>query len=128
MNRLNLEIFGEDIGCCFTLISGVTITFDSGIGSCINVAFGSISFSSWHSSGTGGVVSSIGISGTSILGFSGVAIIFSGVVISGDGRVTFSCSSTTIGIGFSSTEGGGSCGGLFVLDEILRPLRCGLWE
>lgn len=128
MNRLNLEIFGEGVGCCFTLISGVTVTFDfgSGIGSCIKVAFGVKGFSSGHASGTGGVVSSIGISGTSTLGFSGVMIIFSGTVISGDGRITFSCSSTTGGIDFSSTEGGGSCGGLFVLDEIFRPLRCGL--
>ena len=126
MNRLNLEIFGEGVGCCFILISGVIVTFGSGIGSRIKVAFGMKSFSSGHTSGTGGVVSSIGISGTSTLGFFDVMIIFSGTVISGVGRVTVGCSSTTRGISFSSTEGGGSCGGLFVLDEIFRPLRCGL--
>ncbi len=128
MNRLNLEIFGEGVNCCFTLISGVIVTFGfgSGIGSRIKVAFGMKSFSSGHTSGTGGVVSSIGISGTSTLGLSGVMIIFSGTVISGVGRVTVGCSSTTGGIGFSSIGEGGSCGGLFVLDEIFRPLRCGL--
>jgi len=126
MNRLNLEIFGEGVGCCFTLISGVIVTFGSGIGSIIKVAFGVNGFSSGHTSGTGGVVSSIGISGTSTLGFSGAMIIFSGTVISGIVRVTAGFSSTTKGIGFSSIGEGGSCGGLFVLDEILRPLRCGL--
>ncbi len=126
MNRLNLEIFGEGIGCCFTLISGIIVTFGSGIGSRIKVAFGVNGFSSGHTSGTGGVVSSIGTSGTSILGFLGVTIIFSGTIISGDGRITFGCSSTIRGINFSSTGEGGSCGGLFVLDEIFRPLRCGL--
>jgi len=126
MNRLNLEIFGEGVGCCLTLISAVTVTFGSLIGSRIKVAFGVKGFSSGHTSGTGGVVSSIGTSGISILGFLGVTIIFSGTMISGDGTVTFGCSSTTEGIGFSSTGEGGSCGGLFVLDEIFRPLRCGL--
>ncbi len=125
MNRLNLEIFGEGVGCCFTLISGVIVTFGSGIGSLIKVAFGVNGFSSGHTSGTGGVVSSIGISGTSIFGFLDVMIIFSGTVISGDETITVGCSSTGE-IGFSSTGGGGSCGGLFVLDEIFRPLRCGL--
>jgi len=126
MNRLNLEIFGEGVGCGFTLISGVIATFGSGIGSRIKVAFGMKSFSSGHTSGTGGVVSSIGISGTSTLGFFDVMIIFSGTLISGVGRVIVGCSSTIVGIGFSSTGEGGSCGGLFVLDEIFRPLRCGL--
>ena len=126
MNRLNLEIFGEGVGCCFILISGVIVTFGSGIGSRIKVAFGMKSFSSGHTSGTGGVVSSIGISGTSTLGFFDVMIIFSGTLISGVGRVIVGCSSTTGGIGFSSIGEGGSCGGLFVLDEIFRPLRCGL--
>ncbi len=128
MNRLNLEIFGSGFGCFFTLILAVTVTFGFGsvIGSIIKVAFGVNGFSSGHTSGTGGVVSSIGTSGTSILGFLGVTIIFSGTIISGDGRITFGCSSTTGGIDFSSTGEGGSCGGLFVLDEILLPLRCGL--
>ena len=68
-----------------------------------------------------GVLSILEI-GVSITGGVESSINTSGICVSGTRRASSSSIDLSIG------GGGGSCGGLFVLDVMLLPERCGLWE